>query len=138
MSELREYLALRTCLFPPIRELHEAAELLGEAADALLAGDHELARDRLGIADMPTLHAYASRIMGRVDKEIHRYRRVDGLTATTTLLMRAEPRMPNSLVERAIYKRDGYHCRFCECRARKGTERDESVRSVVDSMGQDE
>lgn len=110
MSETRE---LRRCLLAPIPELDEAVDLLSEAADALLAGNEGLARDRIQRADIAAIHNWASRIMGRVDEEIHQHRPVAGLAEPVT---RVVQRMPGRSVQAAIYARDGYRCRFCGCR----------------------
>src|SRR6185437_11117253 len=103
----------RPSFLPPIPELDIAADLLSDAADALLSGDYELARNRLRKADMPTLHDWASRIMGATSTEIHRYRRVSGADAKVASHDRAVAREPNPAVKAAIYARDGYRCRYC-------------------------
>jgi 5-methylcytosine-specific restriction endonuclease McrA len=121
-----DFWAARKCFLPPIPELDEAAELLGEAADALLAGDHDFARDRLRRADMPVVRDYATRIMGSINKDIHRYRPIEGSGS----FVRAEQRKPGLTVEKSIYKRDGYRCRFCECRVVLGTARS-AMRAIV-------
>ena len=130
MHETIGYLAPRKCLLPPIPELQDAVELLAQAANALLAGYFDHARNLLQAADMPVVHAYASRIMGRVDREIHRYRPVDSIAATLSPTVRAMQRMPSSSVERAIYQRDGYRCRFCGCRVVLGAARS-AMRTLV-------
>ncbi|MGO4725466.1 MULTISPECIES: HNH endonuclease [unclassified Inquilinus] len=114
---LREdHQAPRECLLPPIPELREAADLLSEAADGLLVGDEELVRDRIQRADMPVVHDWASRIMGSVDHDIHRYRRIEGQADAVLPLEKIPERMPGRAIATAIYARDGYHCRFCGSR----------------------
>jgi hypothetical protein len=113
VSEADDFLSPRRCFVAPIPELDEAAALLSAATDALLAGNHDLARDLIGQADMPIVHAYASRVMGKVDIDIHRYRLVEGVS---TMRRRAAQRMPTALMEAEICERDGYRCRFCGCR----------------------
>ena len=108
-----DHWAPRICLVEPIPELEEAADLLGAAADAALAGDEALARERLRQADMPVVHAYARRIMGRFDPHIHRRRPA---TAVMPLTPKAVRRNPSAAEERALYARDGWRCRFCGCR----------------------
>ena len=130
MHERPEYLTLRDCLYPPIPQLHEVAELLSEAANALLADEFNRARDLLRMADMPVVHSYASRIMGRIDKDIHRYRPLQGRADKPAPSMKAIQRRPSLTVEQVIYRRDGYRCRFCGCRVVLGAARD-AMRALV-------
>jgi HNH endonuclease len=113
MSEADNFLSPRRCFVVPIPELDEAAALLSAATDALLAGDHERARNFLRQADMPLVHAYASRVMGKVDIDIHRFRPVEGLAIEPPKVVQ---RMPAASVQAGICERDGYRCRFCGCR----------------------
>jgi DNA-directed RNA polymerase subunit RPC12/RpoP len=113
MSAANDFLSPRRCFVTPILELDEAAVLLSAATDALLLGNHDLGRDLIGQADMPIIHTYASRIMGKVDTDVHRYRLVEGLS---TLRQKVAQRMPAASLEAEIYERDGYRCRFCGCR----------------------
>lgn len=80
MLEAENFHLLRPCFVPPILELELAGDLLSLAADALLAGDYAPGTDLLSRADMPVVHAYASRVMGKMDAGIHRYRPVAALT----------------------------------------------------------
>ena len=63
-------------------------------------------------ADFPELLDYASRIMGRVDRVIHRIRPVAPAVAP---YKKAASRMPSAVVAQAMYQRDGWRCRFCGC-----------------------
>lgn len=130
MHENFERLAPRDCLHPPIPQLHEAADLLGGAADALLAREFDHARNLLRMADMPVVHAYASRIMGRLDANIHRYLPMQDVADTPAPSSKAAQRMPSRSVEWAIYQRDGYRCRFCGCRVVLRAARD-AMRALV-------
>ncbi|MGF6228712.1 5-methylcytosine-specific restriction endonuclease McrA [Inquilinus ginsengisoli] len=114
---------LRRCLLSPIPELDEAVDLLSEAADGLLAGNENLARDRIQRADMAAIHDWASRIMGSVDDEIHRYRPVAGFADAVAQAERAALRMPGRSILDGIYARDGYRCRFCGSRVVLSTAR---------------
>jgi hypothetical protein len=107
------FYAPRACFLPPIPELEIAADLLLDAADALLASQYERAGGLLRQADMPVLRDYALRIMGREDRWIHRRRSVPAMPAVAS---RAGQRMPAAAMERALYARDGWRCRFCGCR----------------------
>ena len=106
----------RPSFLPPIPELDVAADLLSNAADALVSGDYELARACLREADMSILHDRAFRIMGAVSTEVHRHRRIAGADFEVAPYHRAVMRMPSAEVEAAAYARDGYRCRFCGCR----------------------
>ncbi len=53
--------APRACLLAPIPAMEEAADLLAQAADCLLAGDTDGALRCLRVADMQTLREHASR-----------------------------------------------------------------------------
>lgn len=113
MSEIE---GLRPCLQAPIPELDEAVDLLSQAADALLAGNEDLARDCIERADIPAVHAWASRAMGKNDKGVHRLRAVAGAAKAVAPADRVKQRMPTGAAPAEIYARDGYRCRFCGCR----------------------
>lgn len=121
--------ALRPCFVLPIPELDQAATLLSEAADALIAGDNERARELVRQADMPVLHAYANRIMNEQHDEIHRYRPLSDTSRGTTAVERIALRMPTGVEQSAIYRRDGHRCRYCGCRVVL-----KSARSSMQSM----
>ena len=65
---------------------------------------------------MPIFHAYASRVMGKVDRDIHRYRLIEGHATEQRTLAKVAQRMPAASVEADICRRDGYRCCFCGCR----------------------
>jgi 5-methylcytosine-specific restriction endonuclease McrA len=104
--------ALRPCFLPPIPELAAAADLLDEAADALLAGDRDRARKRLREANIPAVHAFAAKIMGPWDVHIHRRRPMERPTG----LLKAQDRRPSQSVEAKVFARDGWQCRYCGVR----------------------
>lgn len=108
-----EYLAPRTCFLPPVPELDAAADLLSEAADALLMSRIERARELMRCADLPTLRDYALRIMGREDPWVHRRRGIGDLQPAQN---KAGQRMPSAPMKGVLYARDGWRCRFCGCR----------------------
>ncbi len=122
----------RQSFLPPIPELDAAADLLSEAADALLAGDRDLARACLRRADMDTIHAWASRIMGPTDTALHRYRPVAGAAIATSSVTKAKQRMPGSSIKAAVHARDGYRCRFCGSRVADPRARDAMKKMVPD------
>ena len=112
---------LRPCLLPSLSEHEMAADLLSAAVDALLGSDLELARARLREADMPALFEFASKLMGPMDPDIHRRRYVarGGIAVT-----KATTRMPSASQTAALYRRDGWRCRFCGCRVVSSRARD--------------
>lgn len=113
-SAMAAYLAPRQCFLMPIPGLDRAADLLAGAADALLAGKLDVARDLVGKANDPVLMAYASRIMGKEDPSVHRYRRI--AATRPSLIVKASQRMPSAADRQTMYVRDGWRCRFCGCR----------------------
>jgi hypothetical protein len=121
MTPVTDFWASTACFRPPIPEVHKAADMLAEAADALLAANHELARERLRQADMPALFEYAYSIMGRETLDIHRRRVVDAPIQTGA---KAAQRKPSATVEMTMYARDGWRCRYCGCRVVLKTARD--------------
>ena len=105
---------LRECLVPQMPQRDEAATLLSQAADALLAGDHESARRYVLAADMPVLREFAYRWTVEWPKEHRRAQAAPtnpGVTGPKT-----EQYALTAATERPIYERDGYRCRYCGCR----------------------
>lgn len=93
-------------------EVQQAADLLDEAADALLVGDLEHARRCVHLADDPAVHAFADSIMGKESVEVHRIR-CSGLRPAT---IKSTSRMPGGAEQAAYFARDGWRCRFCGVR----------------------
>jgi 5-methylcytosine-specific restriction endonuclease McrA len=113
MSEDDDFFALRPCLPAPGAEHEMAADLLSAAADALLKQNLDEARALLGQADLPELLKFANRVMGPIDRLIHRPRR---LTQPIERRAKVKARMPSATASFAVYQRDGWRCRFCGCR----------------------
>ena len=111
----------RHSLVPPIPELAVAAEMLGEAAAAVLEGNSERARQKLADADLQCLFDYSHALMGRRDRSVFRKRLVQ---PTRMSVARIPVRMPAGGVIRSIYARDGWRCRFCNCRVVQKEARD--------------
>ncbi len=63
MSEIEDFLALRTCLLSPLPEHEAAAEMLSEAVSAILAANLDLARNLVRRADMPVLFEHTTLVM---------------------------------------------------------------------------
>ena len=113
MAETEDFLAPRTCLLPPLPEHETAAELLSEAADAILAGCLDQACSLVRRADMPVLFEHASLVMSGRNPRIQRRRPVEVTAAKTAKIA---SRMPSGETTRALFARDGWRCRFCGCR----------------------
>lgn len=112
MVETEDFLAPRTCLLPPLPEHEAAAELLSEAADAILAGDLDVARGLVRRADMPVLFEHTALVMSGSDPRIQRRRPVE---VTGIKAAKIASRMPSSEATKALFARDGWRCRFCDC-----------------------
>ena len=113
MQETEDFWALRTCLHMPIPEYEVAAEILSEAADAMLTGDLDLARDLVRRADISVLFEHAHVVMHKMDPRIQRKRPIKVSAAKPA---KVASRMPSANVTKALFARDGYRCRFCGCR----------------------
>jgi HNH endonuclease len=113
MPETEDFWAPRTCLHLPLPEYEAAAEMLSGAADAILTGDLDLARDLVRRADMSVLFEHAHIVMHKLDPRIQRKRPIK---VPAGRLAKVASRMPSAEVERALFARDGWRCRFCGCR----------------------
>src|SRR3954469_14099328 len=104
---------LRRCLLLPVSEHAHAAELLSQAADALLRHDIPQAARLIAQSNFPALNDYRRAIVGPLNYEIHRqtrypvYERVQRDRAH---------HMPGAAITRNVLERDGYRCRFCSSR----------------------
>jgi hypothetical protein len=107
-----DFWSLRVCLLPPVSELETVADLLSEAVDAVIASDHDQAREKLHQADMPVVHAFAAKIMGPWDLFIHRRRPVERPVGAT----KVPNRKPTRSAEAEVFARDGWRCRYCGVR----------------------
>lgn len=101
---------MRQSFIPPIPELRLAVKLLDAACDALLLGDCNLAAQLIRDADIPTIFTYTVKIVGPLTEEIHRQTKLPEVLPKSE---RNEARIPGAAVQRAIFQRDGWHCRFC-------------------------
>ena len=108
-----EFWALRTSFLPPVPELAMAADLLDQAADALIGGDRETARHLVAACNMPELNVYRAEIVEGQKPEIHRYRAVPNAPPR---LRGAKARMPGRKDALEVFRRDGWRCRFCGIR----------------------
>ena len=103
---------MRDSFLVPIVEFETATELLSRAADAILRDDARLASELLRQADMPEIMAYFRRVVGKNDPAIHG----TAVQPKPSPTGRVQSRMPTAAVEADIYRRDGWHCRFCDTR----------------------
>lgn len=103
------HFAPRRCLAIHPLESDQAADLLAEAADALLRGDTASVADLLICADMPALRDFSLRVMGKLDLDIHRVRPAASANRPPG---RSAQRMPSQSIRAEIFRRDGYRCRF--------------------------
>jgi len=110
MAEATAIRHLRDCPLDPPPEIEIAADLLGAAADAALAGEPERAAALLQQANIASLWAYADLAMNG-PKSVKK-------SVTASYLDRQSPNvgMPSLTIQRSIFRRDGYRCRYCGCR----------------------
>src|SRR5688572_8151174 len=98
---------MRLCFREPIPEIQSAAALLSNAVDAHIAGEHELARECLRLANLPAVRDFTESLWGRRSRFVPLVAGADRPQA-----LRVERRMPTQLQKRALHSRDGFHCRF--------------------------
>ncbi len=106
---------MRTCLMEPPVEADQAASLLDAAADAVLNEQMVKAADLLLQADIRTLHAYAAFVM-LPTAELLGFKKHARQARHEVHLQHPGLRMPTGVDAEAIFKRDGFRCRYCSCR----------------------
>ena len=94
--------------------MEHAADLLDRAVDAYLANNYVVASAFIAEAGLPEIYEYIARITGPIDPAIHWQKSMpkDVLPSHE----RSTLRMPTAKDEVAIFKRDGWCCRYCGCR----------------------
>ncbi|WP_395717129.1 HNH endonuclease [Prosthecobacter sp.] len=102
----------RHCLREPIPEIADAARLLDAAVTAHLLGRRDVAEQLIRLANMPLLREYTESLWGAKSPHLQ-FRAVAGAPAHLDHESRAKERMPTRAEETVLFKRDGYHCRFC-------------------------
>lgn len=101
---------MRHSLLTPIPELELTAKLLDAAADAIILGQMDIAADLLRKSDLSEIVSYAKALVGKLSPEVHRIvKRPKCLPEHE----RDPARMPSAAEQKAIFTRDGWHCRFC-------------------------
>ncbi len=113
MADIDDFWAPRPCLFAPPPEQELAADLLSQAANALLVGNLAPARDLVRRADMPVLCDHAFGVMYQMNPQVQRKRPV---AIPPVKSHKIAGRMPADDQIRKIFARDGWRCRFCDCR----------------------
>lgn len=103
----------RRCLREPIPAIFEAAEQLGAAVDAHLAGDRSAAEAMLRRADKPEVGEWTDSLWGKYRPDIHTFRVVVGSPPRLAKEERPQPRMPTQATRTEVLARDGHRCRFC-------------------------
>lgn len=104
---------LRRSFLPPIPEYTLAADLLSQAADALLRGDAAECSRCLRGADLRALRDFSRLVCGPINPSIHRQAKNPVYDRS---FVQPGPRMPSKAVEHEIYSRDGWRCRYCSSR----------------------
>jgi 5-methylcytosine-specific restriction endonuclease McrA len=104
--------SLRLCFLPPIPQIAVATQYLDEAVSAHLAGNQELADQRIRQADMPEIYKWTDSIWRPGSPHV-RINRLTKMPPIVPKLIRAKPYMPSLTGKRNLFLRDGYHCRYC-------------------------
>lgn len=99
--------ATRSIVEPVPEQVHRCADLISQVADRMLQNDLKQARKLLDAICTAPLLAYYE---GRKERRSH-------LKHEDSIRKRSGPRKPLSReTENAIFKRDGWHCRYCGIR----------------------
>ena len=106
---------LRRCFVAPIPEMEAAASLLDLAVTALAEGRNDDAQELVQNADMPVLFDRGFKMMNGLDPVNLMYRAVVRGPVSVEHHDRSA-RMPSAGTERMIYERDGFRCRYCQCK----------------------
>lgn len=101
---------MRRSLLSPIPELELAAKILDACVAASLLGQRDVASKLMVMADMPAIMAHTVRMVGSMSKEVHRQLRRPTALAKDE---RNAQRMPPEIQQEAVFRRDGWRCRFC-------------------------
>jgi hypothetical protein len=117
----------------PIPAFEMAADRLSRAADAILTGDYDLARELVLYAEIAELVDHAMAIMSKTaNPEFIRWRPIDktALAPRGRVDRRAFP----SDILRQMFMRDGWRCRFCGCRVVRKEARDRMRQLLPDAI----
>lgn len=111
-----DFWAPRDSFLSPIPEIALVADILEKAADAILQDDRNMARELIVRCDLPELRSYRSQIVEGPKEHIHRLRKVPEAPPHFKKADRITQRMPSKKTQLAIFRRDGWRCRFCGIR----------------------
>jgi 5-methylcytosine-specific restriction endonuclease McrA len=103
----------RRCFLKPLEAHERAADLLSQAAEALLRGDLAEADDSLRKCDFICLQKHYRQIVGKIDPVIHHRTKNP---VYVRLPPNPSPHMPAVGIAGEVLARDGYRCRFCTCK----------------------
>src|SRR5262245_29098592 len=109
-----DFWALRRCLREPIPEIHLAASLLSDAADAHISGKTAICEQLIKKADISAISDWIEPIWRSENREIHRRRKIQDTPGLLPKADRVKARMPSVQDRLALLERDGMHCRFCD------------------------
>jgi len=101
----------RTCFRSPTAAVWETAASLAHAADALLAGKYDEGILHIGKAERADILAWGVPVMSTVKPEIIRWRPIE--ESALPEKRHVGSRAPNAKLLEAMYRRDGWRCRFC-------------------------
>lgn len=108
---------LEHCFLPPPNEINIATRLVDAAADAFLRQEHELARSLLRSADIPSLRDYRANFVGtNKHPRVVMTRQAEWAARHYKREERDQTRMPAGKSAEALFKRDGWRCRYCGIR----------------------
>lgn len=99
---------MKNCFRNPIPEIQLAADLLEQAAEAHIDGDHQTARARLLEANIPAVRDFTESLWGKSSPYVPLVPK-----SVRSVASNASTRMPTGEEKRAMHARDGFHCRFC-------------------------
>ena len=112
-----DFWEIRNSLLPATPEMERAANLLNAAADMILADRDEEAVALIHQADITALFDVRQQACDAPPVfTVHRRRKVANLLPKVPKEQRAAPFASESPLGEAVFRRDGWRCRYCGCR----------------------
>ena len=112
-----DFWAIRNSLLPATPDMEQAADLLGAAADMVLADRDEDAAALIRQADITDLFDLREQACRTPPVfNVHRLRTVANLLPIIPKEQRDKPFKSDSPLGEAVFRRDGWRCRYCGCR----------------------
>lgn len=127
MLQTKDFRLPATCLLAPLPEHEVAAELLSDTVDAIIAAELDRAGDLVRRADMPVLHEYSALVMGGRHPDM---RRSQPVSRPLPKADKVTSRMPTGKAIELLYARDGWRCRYCDCRVISPTARSAMIAAL--------